>query len=331
MRKIVAIICSLLLFVSIVSGCSCSKNKASLAIGDMNAIRYVDIDFDELDSMTYNKDSFVLYFHRESCGHCQDFDPIINSVIKKRNLIIYSVDLDYVRMPSNHELRVLEGTPSLVVYKDGEILFKTDPNKNEKYFTSGEGFESFLDKYTYMPTMYYISRSDLRRKIDDDESFIIYYSDGECFDCKSMYNNYLRDFLDKNTDTKQFYVIETRSEGVRLTDGLANQEQWNEFKREYGLSKAGNSIFGYDVGYVPTVQFYNKGELRDMLVYLNDIRETVSDKEDGTKNIRIVDSYYKDNPFIGETMLNTEYKNKVSSFYNDKLEQFLNKNLPLVD
>ena len=182
-----------------------------------------------------------------------------------------------------------------------------------------------------MPTMYYISRSDLRRKIDDDESFIIYYSDGECFDCKSMYSNYLRDFLDKHTDTKKFYVIETRSEGVRLKNGLSNQEQWDEFKREYGLSKVGNSTFGYDVGYVPTVQFYNKGELRDMLVYLNDIRETVSENDDGTKNIRIVDSYYKDNPFIGETMLNTEYKNKVSSFYNDKLDKFLNKNLPLVD
>lgn len=331
MKKITSLMCALMLFLSIISGCSCSKNKASLAIGDMNASKYVDINFDELDSMKANKESFVLYFHRETCGHCQDFDPIINSVIKKRHLIIYSVDLDYVRMPGDHELRVLEGTPSLVVYKDGEILFKTDPSKNDKYFTSGEGFESFLDKYTYMPTMYYISRSDLRNKIDNDESFIVYYSDGECFDCKSMYDNYLKDFLKENTDTKKFYVIETRNEGVRLIDGLVNQEQWNEFKKEFGLSKEGNSTFGYDVGYVPTLQYYKDGELSDMLVYLNDIKETVSDNEDGTKNIKIVDSYYDDNPFIGKTMLNTEYKNKVKSFYNNKLENFLNKNLPLVD
>ena len=135
MKKILYLVCSLLFFVSIISGCGCSKNKASLKIGDMNATTYLAIDFDELDSMKDNKESFVLYFHRESCGHCQDFDPIINSVIKKRNLIVYSLDLDYVRMPSNHELRVLEGTPSLVVYKEGEILFKTDPTKNESYFT----------------------------------------------------------------------------------------------------------------------------------------------------------------------------------------------------
>ena len=329
MRKIFSLISVVLFFVLIISGCGCSKGKAALSIGDMSATTYKTITMSELEAKIDDNDSFVLYVYSPTCGACEMFKPILEKAIQSRGLIVYAIQYSQIR--DGHELSSLKYTPSLVVYNKGEVLYKTDPNKNEDYFANKDGVLSFLDKYTYMPTMYYISREQLRNKIDNDDSFIIYYSDGMCSDCASMYTSYLKRFLLENNNTKRFYVIETRAEGVRLTDGEANQEQWNEFKREYGLSKAGNDTFGYDVGYVPTLQFYQDGELSDMLVYLNDIKETISENDDGTKTIRIVDSYYDDNPFIGQTMINTEYKSKLTSFYNDKLESFLNNNLPLVD
>jgi len=182
-----------------------------------------------------------------------------------------------------------------------------------------------------MPTMFYLSREQLRSKIDNNESFIIYYSNSKCSDCSYMYENYLKKFLYDNPNTKKIYVIETYEEGIRLSDGVTNIEQWNEFKKEYGLSEEGNSTFGYDVGYVPTLQYYSNGEIKDMLVYFNDIYETISDNGDGTFSIKIIDSYYSDNPYLNKTLINTDYKSLLTSFYNEKLDLFINNNLKLVD
>jgi len=330
MKKIIGIFCSFLFVILVVAGCSCKNDdtKASLGTGDMNATTYKSINMSELNAKIEDKDSFVLYVYSPTCRACEMFKPIIENVIQSKHLIVYAIT--YNSIEEGHELKSLKYTPSLVVYNNGKILTKTDPDKNRKYFSNNDGLISFLDKYTYMPTMYYISKDQLIEKINNDENFIIYYSRNDCGDCAYMYNNYLKKFLDKNPNTKKIYVIETNVEGIRLTDGVLNSIQWQAFKDEFGLSEAGNSTFGYGVGYVPTIQYYNNGNIADMLVYFNDIlSETVNG--DGSTTITINDSYYSDNPYIGDSMLYTEYKDTLAPFYNSKLTSFINDYLRLVD
>ena len=189
--------------------------------------------------------------------------------------------------------------------------------------------------------MYYINLEQLQSKINNDESFIIYYSRSSCGDCNYLNKNYLRQYLSSHVDSKYFYVIETDAEGIRFYNGAspdtsndatddekAAAAQWQAFKDQYGLSNVNNPI-GHGVGYVPTLQYYQDGEISDMMVYFNDGEYVLN--SDDTYSIRINASYYNDNPYLNQTVKYSEYKEKLAPFYNQKLETFLNTNLAKVD
>ena len=338
MKKIVKMMCALLLSVVAFSGCSCNKgdSKAALGIGDVNATTYETISLEYVDQKVRNKDSFVLYIYSATCTDCINFKPIIEEVIQEKDLIIYAVLGKNI--PSSHALAGLATTPSLVVYSKGEVVFKTLFKDNKYYFTEKRGFEEFLSKYTYAPTMYYINLEQLDAKIENDEKFVIYYSRSSCGDCSYLNNNYLKTYLNNNHNTKKFYIIETDVEGIRyykgeepVENGTADQQaayaQWVNFKNTYGLSNVNNPL-GHGVGYVPTIQYYEDGEVKDMLVYFNDHSYS---KVDGVYYVTIDSSYYDDNPYIGETMKLSDYQDTLSSFYNAKVKTFLDTNLSKVD
>lgn len=328
MKKIVSIISCMMLSVILLVGCSCScsKEKANLAIGDMNATSYVDLSsFEIVKSMIEDKETFVLFVYQVDCSACKSFKPILEEVIKERHIKVYGIQYKYI--DSDHKLKDLQYTPSIVIYKAGKLFIKTDPDANSSYFKNSEGFKSFLDKYTDKPTAYYINLTQLREKISNQENFIIYYSRSSCGDCSYLNRNYLKEYLNSYSGDKKFYILETDAEGIRFNNGEYDSEQWQNIKDEFGLSKANNSEFGYETGVVPTFQYYENGVLRDMMIYTNDKFEEI----EGTTDVKIIGSYYDDNPFIGETMNRFDYHNTVASFYNEKLKIFLDKNLELVD
>ena len=311
-------------------GCSCKKNndKVSLQVGDATVTSYITITGEQINSKISNKDSFLLFVYQEGCYGCRAFKPIVENVVKEKNLQIYAVDF-WNGLKSDHELRnLVEYTPTIILYEEGELDILIDPNKNSEYFADKDGFVSFLNKYTNMPTLYYISKEQLDEKIANDESFIVYYSRKSCSDCSYLNQHYLKEYLKKNYNTKYFYVIETDSEGIRFTDGVYNEDQWVNFKNSYGLSNVNNPL-GHGVGYVPTLQYYEDGEIKEMMVYFND--GEYIENADGSYSIIINNSYYDDNPYNGQTIPYNEYKGKLESFYNQKLKDFLDKNLVKVD
>ena len=100
----------------------------------------------------------------------------------------------------------------------------------------------------------------------------------------------MREYLNTNTSSKTFYIIETDAEGIRYTGGFVDDEKWVEFKNEFGLSNVNNPL-GHGVGYVPTLQYYEDGEIKDMAVYFNDGEYTL--EGDGSYSITINNSYYE--------------------------------------
>ena len=53
-------------------------------------------------------------------------------------------------------------------------------------------------------------------------------------------------------------------------------ETYNTFRASHYMSNAINKEFGYDRGFVPTIHYYEKGELKDATVYFNDAVEKVN-------------------------------------------------------
>lgn len=342
MKKYIGIICGFIFVLLMVAGCGCKKNnKASLGVGDMNATTFVDISLEEVDAKVKADDTFILFVYAHDCDGCKYFKPILNAVIEEKNLIVYGIESS--KITKGHALKSLRWTPGLVVYDKGDILVKTEGNESPDYFKDEAGFKTFLNKYTRMPTMYYISKAQLKEKINSGESFIIYYSRNDCGDCGYMYENYLKNYLYNNPDTNKFYVIETNAEGIRWVNGVAPgsgeekdtpeqkaaAQQWQDFKDEFGLSNAINTTLGYGVGYVPTIQYYKDGEIKDMVVYFNDMFEAA-----GEAGVTIIESYFDDNPYLNKTIKYEkydDYKNTLAPFYNEKMDEFFNNYLGLVD
>lgn len=319
-------ICLCFLFIS---ACSCNKDnppkKVSLSVGDMNATTYKQVSLEEVDTMVEGDETFLLYIYDRYCTTCNGFKPKLESIIEEKNLIVYG--LEAVEITDTHALKSIKVGPSIALYENGEIVYKTSYEKNPELFDTKEGFENFLNEYTNLPTMYYITLDQLASKITNDESFIVYYSRNTCPDCTHLSKNFLKNFLQNNPSTKHFYVLETNVEGIRLTDGQTNSAQWQAFKDQYGLSNANNPI-GHGVGYVPTIQYYEDGEIKDMFVYFNDYEANQTYTE---FTITEEMSYYDDNPYIGQTIPASEYKSKVVPFYEAKLQAFLDANLSKVD
>lgn len=343
MKKFFAAFCMLVLMTFMFTGCKFDKDdkkdnndengevtpvdKISLNIGDMNASTYIIIDNLTLNKMISDKESFVLFVYQEGCKHCERFKPVLESAISERHLIVYAIS--YWSVETGHEIRTaVTGTPSMILYKEGVLDLVTDPGVNYDYFSSKNGLLEFFDTYTYMPTAYYINKSQLDEMIVDDNEFIVYFSRKSCSDCSYLNRNYLKEYLKINHDTKHFYIIETDAEGIRYTNGQYDADLWQSFKDSYGLSSVNNPI-GHGVGYVPTLQYYEDGIVKEMMVYFNDCEYVLN--EDGSYSVVINNSYYEDNPYIGQTLTDSEYRGKLEGFYNAKLKSFLDTNLVKVD
>ena len=73
-------------------------------------------------------------------------------------------------------------------------------------------------------------------------------------------------------------------------------------------------------------------EIKDMVVYFNDVGDSgYTQNSDGSWSVTVNNSYYSDNPYIGQTMLYKDYQDTLAPFYNGKLTTFFNNNLGLVD
>lgn len=119
----------LLLSVVLITGCT-SKEKSifeNYKISDNakvneNIKESILLTYDEYENKIKNKDSFVLLLWQTGCGHCQTFEPILNSVIDYYNLEIYSINVATLTDDQYSKLKnktFVSGTPTTVVFKDG--------------------------------------------------------------------------------------------------------------------------------------------------------------------------------------------------------------------
>ena len=65
-------------------------------------------------------------------------------------------------------------------------------------------------------------------------------------------------------------------------------DAYQPLKDELGLSEAGNEVYGYGKGVVPSFHYIDKGEIKDACIYAND--GALSERGDG--NYQSLETYY---------------------------------------
>lgn len=107
MKKIFRIL--IILCFSCITGCS-------------NNIK--EINYNEVNSLIKNKETFILYIGSASCSNCVEFEPKFNSVIKEYNIKNAKyIDLDNFDDDEKNNLNKIiniSGTPTVVFIKNGE-------------------------------------------------------------------------------------------------------------------------------------------------------------------------------------------------------------------
>ena len=89
-----------------------------------------EINYSNLIEKINNKDSFIVYVKQDSCSHCQNFTPVLESVLKK-----YKVHAYYIRLNTftgdektytddgsiiNGTDLIISGTPTVIFISNGK-------------------------------------------------------------------------------------------------------------------------------------------------------------------------------------------------------------------
>ena len=286
MKKIISLLP--LIPALILSSCGGEKldtSKIALDTGNIYAsnISLSDIhqlDYDELEALTIDKQSFVLVtFNDINCGCWRDFYPLF---VKFANEYHYTVKLFDVGLFSGHSNKfgvysVTNHMPGICFFKRGKLIRQTvygkNAENNRKMFKEYDKFKDFMLENVYLPKIYYLDKEILDSKISNDEDFTLYVARTSCGDCGRIEKDYIHSWVDKNknvTLNSPLYVFDIQKYRSDMT-------VYQEIKDTYGLSNAINTDFGYDDGYVPTFQRWEDGEISDMITVLNDsVDETLT-------------------------------------------------------
>ena len=296
-----------------------SKNEKFMIEGHIENQTLVFLDADGLQEKIENEDSFVLIIMLSSCSSCHLFkEEVLNPYIQETKATvygIYSYDLDGEKKYPNKPK--YKKAPAIVIYNKGEDIYSLNYDYENETFSSVEGFKKFMSEYVIEPKLIEVSEKALDAMLNNNESFLLYIGWNKCGDCALINENVIQPYLINSESNTNIYYLETdkyRSkrpyEEPVLSDNpteeeleaKANWDAWIAFANKYNFAT-------YKNGKVPTIQYYENGIFKDMIVYLNDYIE------DGV----IVESFYFElkgqNKSISELV----------AFHDKKANEFLNK------
>jgi hypothetical protein len=264
-------------------GCSSSEEAVNLDFGRLYdsslsssdlAPHVTSLTHSQLAAHHDNKENFLLLVAKVN-DTCTCFAKFRSTLL--RYLSNSNADL-YVIAPSEfdggnltYDLKIgLTGYETLAVFKDGVVAYQNQRSgEDDSWSNDYETFVTWVKAHARVPSMLYISLSQLQSFNDTHSEYVLGFLRASCPDCSYLAHHFLKSF---NTGEYNLsYVIDCDAVGIRYdANGNLDKEQWQAFKDRYGLSSAMNKEFGYGTGYVPCFAFYNNGNIDDFAVYVND-------------------------------------------------------------
>lgn len=96
---------------------------------------YTETKFGKISELVKKNDRIILFVEQDGCSSCKLVKPIINNNAKENKGIVYSVtankEKDYnVQSEKYH----IEGTPTLIYFKEGKEVYRTNTGFTEDEF-----------------------------------------------------------------------------------------------------------------------------------------------------------------------------------------------------
>ncbi len=106
------------------------------------------LTFKEFKNLIEKKRSFVIVISQTYCGHCIEYKPKFNKVLKKNKITGYDLDLLTLAQSDFEEFNsilTVKGTPTTFVFIDGKVQ-----TKNIEGSASEDELTSFLEQYGFI-------------------------------------------------------------------------------------------------------------------------------------------------------------------------------------
>lgn len=109
-----------------------------------------EITLEELETLENEKKNFGVFVYLPGCTSCAQFRTVLEEYTVDKNIEFYTISIKNVKGSSIDE--VVEYAPSLVLYKDGNVVSYLDSLSNEHIpaLTTVDGFNSWLEEYIYI-------------------------------------------------------------------------------------------------------------------------------------------------------------------------------------
>ena len=245
----------MVLSASFLGGCSSSK-KIDLMYGDLSVNDVTSLSYDSLKEKFDSKDTFLLTVQYSDGCACwrSDAHPIYIKYIEERHVPIYHIRLNQLdEGGSRFGITIITGNVSFAIVENGEVKHCVTTHETstlKKY----DDFKSYLESLVTLPRIYNVSLDDVDDLYRKDEKNIIYFSRRTCGDCSYINEHFLKSWSESHPNYKKnIYMLDCDQPDIRLDDeGNYNQEQWFQFKDDYGMSEKNNPDYGFDGGYVPS-------------------------------------------------------------------------------
>ena len=285
MKKILFLLPILLLSSLSATGCK-TKLKARITFGTYIDEGLTEIKYSQLAKKVSDGDeNFLISVYDDSdkgmsCGcWTQSFRPVLEQYVKEYHTRIYIIGRSqFSEDDDKFGLTILDSSstdPTFALFKKGKKANQYIYNAKEPMFYKLESFREAVMNIASDPQFFYVDRTYLQKAIFDEpeDKVIVQYVWSFCPDCNDCFPYVIIPYGDEHSLSTKMYFIDLAVPGLLLND-LLHPDKTNEnyvaFMQEYHLSAAGDEVFGYDRGFVPTTQVWEKGVLKDATCYFND-------------------------------------------------------------
>ena len=278
-----------------------------------------------LDKAKNEQEVFLLATYQgdvsEECLCWNTFQNVIANYMNITHDLVYTYNTQNIDDSIKH-LNIEkpeDSTPCLYIFngeqKVASFSYKNSKDKGIFEDLKGKTMEYNVRRFAKGPLMRYVDTNYTQsNSIKNTQGLVVLFMRRGCGDCSYSIPNVLIPYIKSHKINFGVRIIDLQD----LYDLSKKENASEEEKAQYqntkdlcGLSESTNSKYGYLNGVVPTLQYYEYGEIKDASVFFND---EIGQKEDG--------SYYISNSFYSEERL-------TSIKYDDNVENNVLKGMAL--
>mgnify|MGYP003297751978 CR=1 FL=1 len=275
----------------LLSACNDAEIKGDFYIGNSeNSV--IELIESELSAKLNSEfGTFFLATHQgDSCTCWTGFQFVMqeynNNRTENTNIPFYAIDTDLLVDDNKYGIdKITSGYVEFYVIVEGKIEKKYSKSAKIDFemFEKSDKFGEVIEKYINSNPILnyeYISYERACTLINDiTKEFVLFTVRSGCGDCIHLLPNVLTPWLVQNGSKIPVYLCDI--------ERYKDTKEYDEVRNNLKITEA-SSPLGYDVGRVPTYQYWKNGQLMDAGVYGNDL--FVKDEATG-KNV-VTKSYF---------------------------------------